>query len=127
MLFVTYDPNGLVHDAKLSKVCLSRKLIICARMSSESDIPKTIIGDLASIIGAAEQIGLAGNKKTAFALASGLLDMLWLRVDERPHYIRVVRLGECIESFELSSAPLEVAGAEALFLASKNIAREQHL
>jgi len=63
MLFVTYDPNDLVHDAKLSKVCLSRKLIICARMSSESDIPKTIIGDLASIIGAAEQIGLAGNKK----------------------------------------------------------------
>jgi len=53
--------------------------------------------------------------------------MLWLRVDERPHYIRVVRLGECIESLELPSAPLEVAGAEALFLASKNIAREQHL
>ena len=63
MLFVTYNPNDLVHVAKLSKVCLSRKLIICARMSSESDIPKTIIGDFMSLIGAAEQIGLAGNKK----------------------------------------------------------------
>ena len=50
-----------------------------------------------------------------------------MRVDERPHYIRVVCLGACIESLELPSAPLEVAGAETLFLTSKNIAREQHL
>ena len=63
MLFVTYDSNDLVHVAKLSKVCLSRKLIICARTSSESDFPKTIIGDFIAIIGAAEQVGLAGNKK----------------------------------------------------------------
>lgn len=70
---------------------------------------------------------LSRKQKTAFLLASALFDGLWLRVDERPHYIGVVRLGECIESLELPSAPLEVAGAEALFLASKNIAREQHL
>ena len=63
MLFVTYDPNDLVHVAKLSKVSLSRKPIIWERMSLESDIPKTIIGDKTSIIGAAEQIGVAGNKK----------------------------------------------------------------
>ena len=70
---------------------------------------------------------LSRKQKTASVLASALLDRLWLRVDERPHYIRVVRLGACIESLKLPSAPLEVAGTEALFLTSKNIARDQHL
>ena len=45
-------------------------------------------------------------------------------MDERPHHVGIVRLGECIESLELPGALLEVASTEALFLAFENVARE---